>query len=109
MPFVNRGTFVFCKYTERKSILQASQSAFSGKLHPYLSSFVGEKQVPLVSGGILESLSRTFKKIDDDQTLDLTVQSTNCLPPEHQAHFVVDSVAQLVEGQRHPSSPNRTL
>jgi transposase len=40
-------------------------------------------------------MSRTFKKVDYDQALDLTVRLGDCLPPEHLAHFVVDSVAQL--------------
>src|SRR5512135_2934756 len=40
-------------------------------------------------------MSRTFKTVDDDQALDLTVRLGDCLPPEHLARFVVDSVAQL--------------
>ncbi|HEY4385242.1 MAG TPA: transposase, partial [Ktedonobacteraceae bacterium] len=40
-------------------------------------------------------MSRTFKKVDYDQTLDLTVRLGDCLPPNHLARFVVDSVAQL--------------
>lgn len=40
-------------------------------------------------------MSRTFKKVDYDQALDLTVRLGDCLPPEHLARFVVDSVAQL--------------
>lgn len=48
-----------------------------------------------VSDGILVSMSRTFKKVDYDQALDLTVRQGDCLPPSHLARFVVDSVALL--------------
>ena len=40
-------------------------------------------------------MSRTFKKVDYDQALHLTVRLGDCLPPDHLARFVVDSVAQL--------------
>src|SRR5260370_29533246 len=40
-------------------------------------------------------MSRRFKKVDYDQALDLTVRLGDCLPPDHLARFVVDSVAQL--------------
>src|SRR5437763_2073515 len=40
-------------------------------------------------------MSRTFKTADYDATLDLTVRLGDCLPPDHLARFVVDSVAQL--------------
>src|SRR5947207_2009443 len=40
-------------------------------------------------------MSRTFKTVDYDQALNLTVRLGDCLPPEHLARFVVDSVAQL--------------
>ncbi|HEV2654309.1 MAG TPA: transposase [Ktedonobacteraceae bacterium] len=40
-------------------------------------------------------MSRTFKKVDYAQALDLTVRLGDCLPPEHLARFVVDSVALL--------------
>lgn len=40
-------------------------------------------------------MSRTFKKVDYDQALDLTVRLGDCLPPDHLARFVIDSVAQL--------------
>jgi transposase len=40
-------------------------------------------------------MSRTFKKIDYTQALELTVKLGDCLPPDHLARFVVDSVAQL--------------
>jgi len=40
-------------------------------------------------------MSRTFKKVDYEQALELTVRLGDCLPPDHLARFVVDSVAQL--------------
>src|SRR5216683_1908147 len=40
-------------------------------------------------------MSRTFKKVDYAQALDLTVRLGDCLPPDHLARFVVDSVALL--------------
>ncbi|HEX3643942.1 MAG TPA: transposase [Ktedonobacteraceae bacterium] len=40
-------------------------------------------------------MSRTFKTVDYDRALDLTVRLGDCLPPEHLARFVVDSVAQI--------------
>lgn len=40
-------------------------------------------------------MSRIFKKVDYDQALDLTVRLGDCLPPDHLARFVVESVAQL--------------
>jgi hypothetical protein len=40
-------------------------------------------------------MSRTFKTVDYTQGLDLTVRLGDCLPPEHLARFVVDSVALL--------------
>src|SRR5260370_25126061 len=40
-------------------------------------------------------MSRTFKTVDYAQALDLTVRLGDCLPPDHGARFVVDSVAQL--------------
>jgi transposase len=51
--------------------------------------------VPLVNHAILASMSRTFKKVDYDRALDLTVRLGDCLPPDHLARFVVDSVALL--------------
>src|SRR5438477_9481745 len=45
--------------------------------------------------GILMNMSRTFKTVDYDQALNLTVRLGDCRPPEHLARFVVDSVAQL--------------
>src|SRR5205807_10520689 len=40
-------------------------------------------------------MKRTFKTVDYDQAHDLTVRLGDCLPPEHLARFVVDSVALL--------------
>src|SRR6266550_3869767 len=40
-------------------------------------------------------MSRTFKTVDYDRAQDLTVRLGDCLPPEHLARFMVDSVAQL--------------
>src|SRR5947209_15305165 len=40
-------------------------------------------------------MSRTFKTVDYDQALDLTVRLGDCLPPDHLARFVVDSVTHL--------------
>nr|WP_236039096.1 transposase [Ktedonobacter robiniae] len=40
-------------------------------------------------------MSKTFKTVDYAQKLDLTVRLGDCLPPDHLARFVVDSVAQL--------------
>jgi len=40
-------------------------------------------------------MKRTFKTVDYDQALDLTVRLGDCLPPDHLVRFVVDSVALL--------------
>jgi len=40
-------------------------------------------------------MSRTFKTVDYEAARDLTVRLGDCLPPEHLARFVVDSVALL--------------
>jgi transposase len=40
-------------------------------------------------------MSRAFKTVDYERTLDLRVRLGDCLPPDHLARFVVDSVAQL--------------
>jgi transposase len=40
-------------------------------------------------------MSRTFKTVDYEEALDLTVRLGDCLPPDHLARFVVDSVALL--------------
>lgn len=40
-------------------------------------------------------MSRTFKQVDYEQALELTVKLGDCLPADHLARFVVDSVAQL--------------
>jgi len=41
------------------------------------------------------SMKRTFKTVNYEQALDLTVRLGDCVPPEHLARFVVDSVALL--------------
>jgi transposase len=40
-------------------------------------------------------MSRTFKTVDYQATLDQTVRLGDCLPPDHLARFVVDIIAQL--------------
>src|SRR5579864_1021097 len=40
-------------------------------------------------------MKRTFKTVNYEQALDLTVRLGDCLPPEHLARFVVDSLALL--------------
>ena len=40
-------------------------------------------------------MSRAFKTADYEATLDVTVRLGDCLPPDHLARFVVDTIAQL--------------
>src|SRR5262252_3938630 len=40
-------------------------------------------------------MDRTFKTVDYQATLDVTVRLGDCLPPDHLARFVVDLIAQL--------------
>src|SRR5438128_4832647 len=40
-------------------------------------------------------MKRTFKTVNYEEALELTVRLGDCLPPEHLARFVVDSVALL--------------
>jgi transposase len=40
-------------------------------------------------------MSRSFKTADYDATLDVSVRLGDCLPPDHLAHFVVDTIAHL--------------
>src|SRR5205809_90094 len=40
-------------------------------------------------------MSRTFKTADYDPTLDLTIRLGDCVPPDHVARFVVDTIAHL--------------
>ena len=40
-------------------------------------------------------MKRTFKTADYDATLDVTVRLGDCLPPDHLARFVVDTIAHL--------------
>ena len=51
--------------------------------------------MPLVRNGILAGMKRRFKTVDYAQALDLTVRLGDCLPSDHLARFVVDSVSQL--------------
>jgi transposase len=51
--------------------------------------------VPLVRNGILAGMKRRFKTVDYAQALDLTVRLGDCLPSDHLARFVVNSVSQL--------------
>src|SRR5919202_804925 len=43
----------------------------------------------------LVCMSRTFKTADYDATLELTIRLGDCVPPDHLARFVVDTIAQL--------------
>ncbi len=43
----------------------------------------------------LTRMSRTFKTVDYEATLNQTVRLGECLPPDHMARFVVDVIAQL--------------
>ena len=40
-------------------------------------------------------MSRTFKTVDYQATLDQTVRLGDCLPPDHLARFIVDVIAHL--------------
>jgi len=40
-------------------------------------------------------MKRTFKTADYDATLDVTIRLGDCLPPDHLARFVVDTIAHL--------------
>ncbi len=40
-------------------------------------------------------MSRTFKTVDYQATLDVTVRLGDCVPPDHLARMVVDTIAQL--------------
>ena len=40
-------------------------------------------------------MSRQFKSVDYEATLETSVRLGDCLPPEHLSRFVVDIVAQL--------------
>ncbi len=66
--------------------------------YPILALAVCRRETPfpqalwlMVSVG----MSRSFKTVDYDAALDLTVRLGDCLPPDHLACFVVDSVALL--------------
>src|SRR5713101_1252667 len=40
-------------------------------------------------------MNRTFKTVDYKATLNVTVRLGDCLPPDHLARFVVDTISQL--------------
>lgn len=40
-------------------------------------------------------MTRNFKTVDYEKTLDLTVSLRECLPPDHLAHFIVDVISRL--------------
>ncbi len=40
-------------------------------------------------------MNRTFKTVDYEAALDLSVRLGDCLPPDHLARFVVDTISQL--------------
>src|SRR5215469_12945395 len=40
-------------------------------------------------------MSRTFKRINYEQTLNVTIRLGDCLPPDHLARFVVETVTKL--------------
>jgi hypothetical protein len=40
-------------------------------------------------------MDRTFKTVDYQATLDVTVRLGDCLPPDHLPSFVVDTITQL--------------
>src|SRR5438094_45593 len=40
-------------------------------------------------------MPRTFRTVDHEAALDLTVRLGDCLPPTHLARFIVDTIAQL--------------
>src|SRR5215210_2955932 len=43
----------------------------------------------------LTRMSRTFKTADYDATLELTIRLGDCVPPDHLARFVVDTITHL--------------
>ncbi len=52
--------------------------------------------MPIPTGcATLVRMSRTFKTADYDATLDLTIRLGDCVPPDHLARFVVDTIAHL--------------
>jgi transposase len=58
--------------------------------------FVGENRSPVRARcATLRCMKRTFKTADYDATLDVTVRLGDCLPPDHLARFVVDTIAHL--------------
>ncbi len=49
----------------------------------------------MIEGATLTHMSRTFKTVDYEATLNQTVRLGDCLPPDHLARFIVDMIAQL--------------
>ena len=45
-------------------------------------------------------MSRSFKTVDYEATLNQTVRLGDCLPPDHLARFIVGSTVQLVRGDK---------
>src|SRR3972149_7750233 len=48
-----------------------------------------------ILGVVRWGMSRTFKTVDYQATLDVTVRLGDCLPPDHLARFIVDAISQL--------------
>lgn len=40
-------------------------------------------------------MSRAFKTVDDEATLDMTIRLGDCVPPNHLARFIVETIAHL--------------
>lgn len=45
--------------------------------------------------GRLRAMSRTFKTVDYPATLEVSIRLGDCVPPDHLARFVVDTITQL--------------
>ena len=83
---------MYCNVEAHRVSENLSQYLAGGAKAPCWSGKESNRQtLPILS----ENMSRTFKKVDSDRVLDLTVRLGDCLPPDHLARFVVDSVAQL--------------
>jgi hypothetical protein len=80
---------VYCNVETHRVSENLSQYLAGGAKATCWSGKESNRQtLPILS----ENMSRTFKKVDDDRVLDLTVRLGDCLPPNHLARFVVDSV-----------------
>ena len=53
-------------------------------------------------------MSRKFKTADYDATLDVTVRLGDCLPPDHLARFVVDTIVKTVQIELPPPTDAAT-